>query len=135
MIIEPTILYVEDDTNSREILHLMMLESGLNHVTIFEDSSDFDVRVKALNPAPDLFLLDIHIQPHDGFAMLKMLRAHEAFKTTPIVALTASVMNEEVQRLKQAGFSGVIPKPIDQDNFLELVRRFLRGEQSWRVIG
>lgn len=132
---EPVILYVEDDANSREIVRLLLVDAlGWTHVTVFEDSSDFTERVLALSPMPDICLLDIHIQPHNGFEMLKMLRAIKAFDHVPVVALTASVMNEEVHELKKAGFSGVIAKPINQDNFIDLIRRFLHGEQLWRVI-
>jgi two-component system sensor histidine kinase TorS len=52
----------------------------------------------------------------------------------PIVALTASVMNEEVEQLKDAGFNGVIPKPIDMDGFPDLIEAILDGKDVWRVI-
>lgn len=128
------ILYVEDDKASREVMYLMLVaEMGLSNVYIFEDSHDFLPRVTQLHPLPDIILLDIHVQPLDGFEMLRLLRAHPRYQAVPIVALTASVMNEEVDRLRQSGFDGVIAKPIDTDTFPRLLNRILGGEKVWRV--
>lgn len=130
----PAVLYVEDDEPSRDIMCLMLTEvMQLSHLTIFEDSSDFLTRASQIYPKPDVVLLDIHVQPHSGFAMLEMLRNHPRFQQTPVVALTASVMNEEVQQLKQAGFNGVIAKPIDMEAFPGMLARILEGEALWYV--
>jgi CheY-like chemotaxis protein len=128
------ILYVEDDVESREVMSLLLTEViGLSNVTIFPDSLDFMKRVEGLHPQPDLFLLDIHVKPNNGFAMLQMLRNHGRFGQTPVIALTASVMNEEVRTLKLAGFNGVIAKPIDMDIFPELLDRVLKAEKVWGI--
>lgn len=131
---QPAVLYAEDDELSCEIMRLILEgELGLPHVTIFQNSANFLERVQALYPQPDLVLLDIHIKPHSGFEMLAMLRSLETFRTVPVVALTASVMNEEVQQLKTSGFNSVISKPIDQDTFPGLLNRILKGEPIWHV--
>jgi CheY-like chemotaxis protein len=131
----PVILYVEDDPRSRRVIELLLTrEMHLEHVTILEDSSDFVQRVHALAPKPEVILLDIHVKPHSGFEMLKMLRAMNEFANIPIVALTASVMNEEVQQLKEVGFHSVIAKPVDVDTFPSLLQRIARGESIWRII-
>ncbi len=130
----PAVLYVEDDTSSREIMQLLLeFQMGLSNVNIFADSENFVARVEQLNPKPDIVLLDIHLRPYNGFQMLEMLRQHEAFHSTPVVALTASVMNEEVNRLQQSGFSSVIAKPIDLDTFPTLINRILNGDTIWTV--
>lgn len=130
-----SILYVEDDPQSRAIMSLLLVEGmGLSHVTILEDSDNFLSRAEQLQPKPDLILLDIHVRPHDGFEMLEMLRQSEMFHTTPVVALTASVMNEEVQKLRMAGFNGVVAKPVDIDTFPNTLSWIMNGEQIWRVV-
>jgi two-component system cell cycle response regulator DivK len=131
----PAVLYVEDDIQSREIMHLLLEgEMGLSNVTIFQDSADFIARLQKIHPKPDIILLDIHVQPYTGFEMLEMLRQLENFRNTPVIALTASVMNEEVAKLKSAGFNGVFPKPINQDIFPDMLNRIVNGESIWRVI-
>ena len=130
----PAVLYIEDDTQSREVMEVLLIHvMGLSNVSIFEDSADFLARAKQLQPRPDVVLLDIHIRPHNGFEMLQAFRQDAVFRSVPIVALTASVMNEEVQRLRQAGFSGTLAKPIDMDTFPALLSRLLSGENIWRI--
>jgi CheY-like chemotaxis protein len=134
MTLQPSVLYVEDDWQSRMVMEILLVEEmHLPHVTIFEDSTDFLSKIAALDPLPDVVLLDIHMKPHDGFEMLKMLRTHPAYKDKPVVALTASVMNEEVVLLEQAGFNGVVAKPIEQEAFPGLLERIVKGERLWNV--
>jgi len=131
----PVVLYVEDDPRSRRVMELLLRnEMELQHVTILDDSTDFVLRVGALTPAPDVILLDIHVKPSSGFEMLDMLRGMPAFQGVPIVALTASVMSEEVQKLREAGFHSVIAKPVDVDTFPDLLQRILSGEMVWRIV-
>lgn len=130
----PAILYVEDDPGSRDIMKVLLREiMGLSHVTIFEDSTNFVNRIQQLESEPDVVLLDIHVAPSNGFEMLELLR-QQIKPETPIIALTASVMNEEVHTLKTAGFNGVIAKPIDIDIFPDQLARILRGEALWNIL-
>ena len=132
---DPAVLYVEDDIQSSEIMYLLLAgQMGLLNVTIFHDSADFISRLQEIHPQPDIILLDIHVQPHTGFEMLAMLRRLENFRNTPVIALTASVMNEEVAELKTSGFNGIFPKPINQDIFPDMLIHVLKGESIWRVI-
>lgn len=129
------VLYVEDDPQSRKLMQMLLVgRMRLPNVTIFENSTDFLARVQALEPKPNIIFLDIHMQPHDGFAMLEMLRPLEWAKQAQIVALTASVMNEEVVRLRQVGFNGCLAKPIDLATFPDTFQRILDGETLWRIV-
>lgn len=131
---DTTFLYVEDDPKSQDALRLVLSRiMGAEHVYIFSDSSNFMQRVRQLSHKPDLFLIDIQVAPHDGFEMLKMLRADENYEDSKIVALTASVMDEEVNLLKQSGFNGMCGKPIQVAAFPSLIRRILGGEDVWTV--
>lgn len=128
-------LYVEDDRLSRRVLQMVASEAGISDLTLFEDSSNFLQRAKALQPKPDVIFLDIHVKPHSGFEMLKMLRAEAHFDGVPVVAMTASVMNEEVAQLREAGFNACLAKPLDMETFPESLHRILEGESLWRIIG
>jgi CheY-like chemotaxis protein len=128
------ILYVEDDPRSRKVMQMIASDIGLSNLIIFEDSTDFKVKVTALDPKPDLIFLDIHMSPHSGFEMLEILRQSKQFDGVPIVAMTASVMNEEVHRLRTCGFDGCLAKPIDFDTFPEALQRILSGEKIWRIV-
>ena len=131
---QPAILYVEDETHSRKVMKILLQgRIGLTDVTIFDSSIDFLRRAEELSPRPDVIFLDIHVGPHNGFEMLKMLRHSEHFARTRIVALTASVMNEEVQQLQMAGFDGCLGKPLNADTFPEVLQRIVAGEDVWQI--
>lgn len=120
----PVVLYVEDNPQSRTIMQMTLRRRmSLENLTIWEDSTDFIQRLQALQPKPDVILLDIHVKPYSGFDMLAMLRQLEAFREIPVAALTASVMSEEVEQLKTAGFNGCIAKPINLLTFPEVFAR------------
>jgi two-component system cell cycle response regulator DivK len=89
--------------------------------------------VKALPKQPDVILLDIHVTPHDGFVMLNMIRRDTALKETTVIALTASVMNEEVEKLRTKGFDGAISKPLSVSLFPGLIQRVVAGEPVWHI--
>ena len=131
---EPVFFYFEDDPLSREVMKVCLTRGiGYHNVYIFEDSVDFENRLSSVGLKPDVVFLDIHIEPVDGFEMLRIIRQSETYQSTKVIALTASVMNEEVTLLKVAGFDGVIAKPLDYDAFPSVLRRILKGEQVWHV--
>jgi CheY-like chemotaxis protein len=131
---EPVFLYFEDDPLSREVMKVCLTRGmGYHHVLIFEDSRDFEAQLSSVGARPDVVFLDIHIEPVDGFEMLRLIRQSETYQSTKVIALTASVMNEEVTLLKDAGFDGVIAKPLDYDIFPSVLHRILKGEQVWHV--
>lgn len=128
-------LYVEDDPFSRDIMKMMMKRvPHVSDITVFEDSADFISRAAAIVPTPALILLDIHVQPFDGFTMLKQLRADDRFSNSRIIALTASVMNEEVSQLRTSGFDGAIAKPLSLQTFPSLISRIINGDSVWHII-
>ncbi len=134
MLEEHTYLYVEDDPLSREIMKTIMGKvMGIQNLTMFEDSADFSARMKSLPVKPTIILLDIHMQPYDGFDLLQMLRSDPAYQQTRIIALTASVMNEEVDRLRECGFDGAIAKPLSVQTFPSLMERIVQGERVWHI--
>ncbi|MDQ7027530.1 MAG: response regulator [Anaerolineae bacterium] len=132
---KPSVLYFEDEPMSRMVMEMLLKRGlGFDDVTIFEDSADFQNRISNLATTPDIVFLDIHIEPYNGFDMLKMLREHPRFERSRIIALTASVMNEEIQMLQDAGFDGGIAKPINQVTFPQLLERILDGDVVWSIV-
>lgn len=132
---QPVMLYVEDDPLSRQVMQMLVeLELGFEHLTLFDDSDNFLPRFEALSPQPTIVFLDIHMKPYSGFEVLEMLRSREAYRHIPVVAVTASVMSEEIDSLQAAGFDAGISKPIDLAFLGEFIRRVLQGEAIWHVI-
>ena len=129
---EKICIYVEDNLDALLLMPLLFPLAGMKLIC-FHDSQNFLSRVKALPCRPSLFLLDIHIPPLDGFELLRILRNEPHYARVPVIALTASVMNEEVQQLRLAGFNGVLAKPVDMQAFPNFVERILAGEHLWRI--
>lgn len=131
---QPFIVYAEDDELS--ILAMKMVIEKvmkLQNLTVFHSSGKFMDKLNQLGTIPDLFLLDIQMKPYDGFELLGMLKNDGRFQKSKIIALTASVMSEEVERLKQAGFHGAIAKPLDIPAFPGLIYGILKGESIWYI--
>ena len=130
----PILVYVEDDENSIFVMK-MVVERVMKLPTLYvlQSSADFVQQVKGLGVVPDVFLLDIQMKPYDGVELLSMLRKDPQFKCSKVIALTASVTNEEVSLLKSGGFDGAIAKPLNIEVFPDLIARIINGEQVWYI--
>jgi two-component system cell cycle response regulator DivK len=105
---------------------------GLSDYVIMEGSFDFLDRLAALPKAPDIFLVDIFMEPNNGYDILHMIRQHDDHMFTPVIALTASVTAQEVAYMKESGFDGLIGKPLSTQTFPNLFQRVLAGEKIWK---
>jgi CheY-like chemotaxis protein len=81
----------------------------------------------AVAETPDLILLDDRLPDADGFDALQRLRADARTASIPVVAVTASAMSGDRERLLAAGFDGYLSKPIDSRALPTQVRSFLAG--------
>ena len=134
LVTQPTILYVENDPQSRHVIEVLLIDvMGFSNLITFESSEHFLERLHQLPTCPDVMFLDIQMQPHDGYEMLTMLQTDPVYQSVPIIAMTASVTASDIDNLRQAGFSGLIGKPINRLRFPALVEQILAGESVWFV--
>ncbi|HSF83110.1 MAG TPA: response regulator [Anaerolineales bacterium] len=131
---QPVLVYVEDDEASILVMK-MVVERVMKLPTlhVLHSRADFIEQVKRLGVVPDVFLLDIQMKPYDGVDLLAMLRKDPQFKCSKVIALTASVTNEEVSLLKSGGFDGAIAKPLNIEVFPDLIARIINGEPVWYI--
>jgi CheY-like chemotaxis protein len=131
---QPVLVYVEDDKASILVMKMVVERvMGLPNLHVLESRADFVEQVRGLDVVPDVFLLDIQIKPYDGFELLSMLRGDPNFNKCKVIAITASVTNEEVSLLKSSGFDGAIAKPLNIEVFPMLIARIINGEQVWYI--
>ena len=131
---QPVLVYVEDDEASILVMKLVVERvMGLPNLYVLQSRADFVQQVKGLGVVPDVFLLDIQMKPFDGVELLSMLRGDPQFKCSKVVALTASVTNEEISLLKKGGFDGAIAKPLNIDAFPDLIAKIMNGESIWYI--
>jgi len=131
---QPCFLYVEDDLHSREVVELLLTKiMDFKQIDFFESSDNFMERLGALPKIPDVIFLDIYIRPTNGYELLKMIRNDPNYQNTLLIAVTASVMSSDVAQLKEAGFDGLIGKPIVHKVFPRLINNILSGEPVWYI--
>jgi CheY-like chemotaxis protein len=132
---QPVLVYVEDDEASIIVMKAIVERvMKLPTLHVLPNSADFVQQVRQLDVAPDLFLFDIQMDPYDGFDLLSMIREDPALCRSKVVALTASVMSEEVARLKKSGFDGAIAKPLNIAVFPDLIAKIIKGESVWYIV-
>ncbi len=123
---------VDDDHHTRRVLEILLGRViGSPQVLIFENSQDFPKKIKTLPFVPSLSILDIAVEPYNGYQMLQLMRQMPIFDKTKIIAVTARVMSNEIDNMKTAGFDGMISKPIIRQVFPKLIQRIMAGESIW----
>ncbi|MFC3578975.1 response regulator [Sphingomonas hylomeconis] len=80
---------------------------------------------KAREFAPDLIIMDIQLPHVSGFELINQLKADEALKAIPIMAVTAYAGREDEERIRAAGADAYVSKPISLARFVESVRVLL----------
>ena len=72
---------------------------------------------------PQLILLDLKLPKLDGLEVLRKIKANVRTQSIPVIALTSSREDSDVRESYRLGVNSYIVKPIDFDNFTELIRR------------
>jgi two-component system, cell cycle response regulator DivK len=116
------ILVVEDNEKNRKLVRDLLTVKGF---TVLETETGEEALALARERLPALVLMDIQLPGIDGIETLRRLRADPATAAIPIVAVTASAMMHDRQKILAAGFDGYQAKPISLRPFLELVREVL----------
>jgi two-component system, cell cycle response regulator DivK len=104
------ILIVEDNEKNLKLARDVLRFHGFRTL---EAVNGEDAVVMARQHLPDLVLMDIALPGIDGVEATRQLKAELSTANIPIVALTASVMGADRARFGEAGFAGLIAKPID----------------------
>jgi two-component system, cell cycle response regulator DivK len=116
------ILVVEDNEKNRKLVRDVLTFKG--YEIIEAETGEEGVRL-AQERRPSLVLMDIRLPGIDGIEALRQLRAEEATRGITIMAMTASVMTEDRQRITDAGFDAYQSKPIKVKDFVPAVERLL----------
>jgi len=104
------VLVVEDDLDNRELVELYLESQGARVKTA---ASAAAARAILVDWSPDVILTDISLPDEDGFAFLTRLRASDATRQTPVIAVTGRAEEAARSRAIAAGFHKFISKPFD----------------------
>ena len=131
------ILLVEDNPGdvrlTREALKDAKVLNNLSVVGDGEEALDFLHRRGRYSsaPRPDLILLDLNLPRKDGREVLEEIKKDDALMVIPVVVLTTSKAEEDVVRSYKLHANCYIPKPVDFDRFMEVIRQL---ENFWLAV-
>lgn len=129
---EITILIAEDDDGHAELIIENLRDAGLtNQIIRFRDGQE---ALDFLTGTPDqgttrtsgvayLLLLDIRMPRVDGVEVLRRVKKHPELHKLPVIMLTTTDDPREVQNCYELGCSCYITKPVDYDQFSEMLNR------------
>ena len=126
-----TILVADDDQNDVFFLRRAFQKSGVNnaviHVSDGQEAIDYllgeaNYRDRARYPVPALLLLDLKMPKVDGFDVLTWLKTRPEFEGLPVVVLSSSSREDDIQRARTLGAVDYRVKPADFDELLILAQ-------------
>ena len=116
------ILIVEDNEKNMKLVRDVLQVKGYS--TVEAGTAEEGLKLTAEHKF-DLILMDIQLPGMNGIDALHLLRAKAATADIPVIAVTASVMQQDKKQIMEAGFDAYVGKPINLKEFLETVRRVL----------
>jgi CheY-like chemotaxis protein len=116
------ILVIEDNATNLELVTYLLTAFG--HATVVARDGEEGVAM-ALRSDPDLILCDLALPKLDGYGVARRLKAEERTKAVPLIAVTASAMVGDRDKVFASGFDGYIRKPIDPETFVGEVEKYL----------
>jgi len=117
--IDKKILIAEDEEFNFIILQDILEETNINIV----HAKNGEETLRLLDDTFDLILLDIQMPVKSGFEICPVIR--KQFPEIPVIAQTAYVLNQEKQELLDLGCNEIITKPVDLDDFLRVLSKYI----------
>jgi two-component system chemotaxis response regulator CheY len=117
---QQTILTVDDSRTMRRMLRMTLEESGYRVL----EAEDGLLGLKVLEQEiPDVIVTDINMPNMDGFGFIDAVRAQGKFAGVPILVLTTESDRALKDRAREAGATGWITKPFEQNRLVDVVRK------------
>lgn len=130
-----SILLVEDDPMDVDLTKRALARRGVaNPVVVARDGEEalaYLPRWEAGEPLPLVILLDLHLPKVDGLQVLSQIKSHPQFRTIPVVVLTTSSEDRDMQTAYQLGANSYIVKSVDFDKFMQVAEQI---ELYWCVL-
>jgi CheY-like chemotaxis protein len=121
------ILIVEDNEKNLKLLRDLLQVKGYR--TVESETAEEGLRL-ARDTGPELILMDIQLPGMNGIEALAHLRDDPKTKDIPVMAVTASAMSQDREKIMAAGFDGYQRKPLEIQDFLEAVRQVLEDRSQ-----
>ncbi|MBN3879483.1 MULTISPECIES: ATP-binding protein [unclassified Nostoc] len=125
-----TILIADDKWENRSVIVNLLEPVGF---TVVEASQGEEGWEKVLAQKPDLIITDLVMPILNGFELIERLRQSEQFKEIAVIASSASVFAADQYKSIDVGANAFLPKPIEAETLLEMLRQFLQLEWIFDV--
>jgi two-component system cell cycle response regulator DivK len=122
------VLYIEDSGIDRELVRRLLEAEGFRVLVTGVPDEGMEL---ARSELPDLILIDLHLPGMDGNWIAEYIRKIPQLRLVPIIALSASIKEEEKEKLL-APFDGFLKKPVDVDAFPREVLELISRGRSYR---
>jgi signal transduction histidine kinase/AmiR/NasT family two-component response regulator len=123
-----TLLYVEDNpANLMLVEDLVGRRPDIRLMTATDGNHGVEIARASL---PDVILMDINLPGISGIQALKLLRADPATAHIPVVALSANAMPRDIAKGLEAGFFRYLTKPINVNEFMDVLELALKSAQA-----
>ncbi len=122
-----TILIVEDDPLSMKHATDLLHAHGYNTLHSVDGKDTLQI---AREHHPDLIIMDIRLPEVSGVEHVKALKADEALRVIPVLAVTAYALKGDEEKFLDGGCDGYIAKPISVSHFLETVEKLINRQNS-----
>jgi CheY-like chemotaxis protein len=119
------VLIVDDDVRNIFALTSVLESHGLD--VIYAENGKDGIEALERNPDVDVVLMDVMMPEMDGYETMRHIRKDPAHKALPIIAITAKALKEDKEKCIAAGASDYLPKPVDAEKLLELIRLWARN--------
>jgi CheY-like chemotaxis protein len=116
-----TILIVDDTEWNRDLL-VQLLEEEYNILQAVDGADG--VKMTEENQ-PDLILMDLGMPVMDGWEATRKIKANDALKNIPIIAVTSHAMVGDEIDARKAGCDDYLPKPIDDELLIQKIKKFI----------
>ena len=117
-----TILIVEDNEMNRDMLSRRLERKGFDVLIAIDGAKGIDVTRAEM---PDLILMDMSLPVMDGWEATRRIKADDALKQIPIIALTAHAMANDREKALEAGCNDYDTKPIELPRLLGKIEALL----------
>ncbi|MBD0334053.1 MAG: response regulator [Cyanobacteria bacterium Co-bin13] len=117
------VLIVDDDV--RNIFALTSLLEQYSMEVLFAENGQAGLEMLQAHPDISLVLMDVMMPEMDGYETTRAIRRQDRFRSLPIITLTAKAMQGDREKCIDAGASDYIPKPVDTEQLLSLLRLWL----------
>ncbi len=117
------VLVVDDDVRNAYAIRSLLERRGM--FVVLADGARASLDALQKHPDVDIVLMDIMMPEIDGYDATRNIRAMEAFRDLPIIALTSKAMVGDREKVLDAGCSDFVPKPVDNDELLAAIVRWL----------